>query len=152
MGMSLGGGGRRGHSRRFRPVSEINVTPMVDVMLVLLVIFMVTAPLLTAGVPLELPKTKAQPLKGNDKPLAVSIKADGSVWLQETRVQVDELAPRLMAITANKPDTRIFVRSDKTVDYGRFAEVMGALQVGGFTKVGLVTESQGSTPERKAGR
>ncbi len=152
MGMSLGGGGRRGHSRRFRPVSDINVTPMVDVMLVLLVIFMVTAPLLTAGVPLELPKTKAQPLKGDDKPLAISIKSDGTVWLQETQVQVEELSPRLMAITANKPDTRIFVRSDKTVDYGRFAEVMGALQAGGFTKVGLVTESASSTPERKAGR
>ena len=91
-------------------MSDINVTPMVDVMLVLLVIFMITAPLMTAGVPLELPKTKAGQIKGDDKPLTVSIKADGSLWLQETPVQMEELAPRLQAITSAKPDTVIFVR------------------------------------------
>src|SRR5450830_1770238 len=114
MGASLGGGrgGRGGHRRSFRPMADINVTPMVDVMLVLLVIFMVTAPLLTAGVPLELPKTNAGQLKGDDKPVSVSIKTDGSVWLQETKVEMDELAPKLKAITAEKPDTVIFVRGD----------------------------------------
>src|SRR5579871_2488662 len=108
------GGGRRGHGRRGRaaPFSQINVTPMVDVMLVLLVIFMVTAPLLTAGVPVELPATSASPLKGEDQPLSVTIKADGTVWLQETKVELDDLAPRLKAITSAKPDTRIFVRGD----------------------------------------
>ncbi len=139
MAMSLGGGGRR-HQRRFRPVSEINVTPMVDVMLVLLVIFMVTAPLLTAGVQVELPKTSAKALKGDDKPLSVSVKSDGSIWLQETAVDLTELAPRLQAVVAQKTDTRIFVRGDENVNYGRVAEVMGTLGAAGFTKVALVTQ------------
>ncbi len=153
MGMSVGNGGRRPPGRRHRPMSEINVTPMVDVMLVLLVIFMVTAPLLTAGVPVDLPKTQAQPLKGDDSPLSVSVKSDGTIWLQETEVTVEELAPRLQAITAQKPDTRIFVRGDAAANYGRVAEVMTALQNGGFTRVGLVTEAPaGTPPARKAGR
>ncbi len=154
MGSSIGH--RKGeHSRRFRPMAEINVTPMVDVMLVLLVIFMVTAPLLTAGVQVDLPKTSATPLKGEDQPLSVSIDANGKIWIQETEVQMDELAPRLQAITAQKPDTRIFVRGDKTIDYGRVMEVMGTLGAAGFPKVALVTEIKGADsakPAKKGGR
>jgi len=141
MGASLGGGrGGRGSHRRHRPMADINVTPMVDVMLVLLVIFMVTAPLLTAGVPLELPKTNAGQLKGDDKPVSVSIKQDGTLWLQETKVEIDELAPKLKAITAEKPDTTIFVRGDGQVNYGRMAEVLSTLSTAGFTKLSLVTQ------------
>jgi len=143
MGASIGPR-KGGHSRRFRPVAEINVTPMVDVMLVLLVIFMVTAPLLTAGVQVDLPKTDSAPLKGDDQPLSVTVDAHGKIWIQETEVQLDELAPRLQAITSQKPDTRIFVRGDKTIDYGRVMEVMGVLGAAGFAKVALVTEVKGS--------
>ena len=155
MGASIGMR-KGGHSRKFRPVAEINVTPMVDVMLVLLVIFMVTAPLLTAGVQVDLPKTSSAPLKGDDQPLSVSIDAHGKIWIQETEVQLDELAPRLQAITAQKPETRIFVRGDKGIDYGRVMEVMGTLGAAGFAKVALVTEVKGSTdpakPAKKGGR
>jgi len=160
MGMSAGGagGGRRGRRRGgFKPVAEINVTPMVDVMLVLLVIFMVTAPLLTAGVPVDLPKTNAPPLKGDDEPLTVSVDSKGKVWLQETEVQLDELGPRLKAITAQKPETRIFVRADKGVNYGRVMETMGALSDAGFDKVGLVVEQKTDSPaptakDKRSGR
>ena len=141
MAMAVGGGRRSGRGRRrSQPIAGINVTPMVDVMLVLLVIFMVTAPLLTAGVPVELPSTDAKPLKGDDQPLSVSVKADGTIWLQETQVQIDELAPRLKAISSAKPDTRIFVRGDAGINYGRVMEVMGTLSAAGFTKVALVTQ------------
>jgi biopolymer transport protein TolR len=145
-------GNRRGHSKKFRPVAEINVTPMVDVMLVLLVIFMVTAPLMTAGVQVDLPKSDASPLKGDDQPLSVSVDAHGDVYIQETKVQMEELAPRLQAITSQKPDTRIFVRGDKSIDYGRVMEVMGLLGSAGFTKVALVTEIRGSADAKPVKR
>jgi biopolymer transport protein TolR len=140
--MGLAPEGRGGRSRRHshRLMSEINVTPMVDVMLVLLVIFMVTAPLLTAGVPVDLPKTNAGQLKGEDQPLSVSVDAKGRIFLQETELQLDELAPRLKAITAAKPDTRIFVRGDSGINYGRVMEVMGQLAAAGFPHVALVTQ------------
>ena len=144
MGAAIGP--RKAGRGRHRPVSDINVTPMVDVMLVLLIIFMVTAPLLTAGVQVDLPKTDAAPLKGDDHPLSVSVDAQGEVWIQETKVSLEELAPKLLAITSEKPDTRIFVRGDKTVDYGRVMEVMGTLGAAGFTKVALVTEIRQSAP------
>jgi biopolymer transport protein TolR len=141
MGAQLqGGGGRRGHRRSFRPMSDINVTPMVDVMLVLLVIFMVTAPLLTVGVQVDLPKTTAAPLKGDDEPLAVSIDAKGGIWLQETKIELDALVPRLQAISRAKAEQRIFVRGDKGIAYGRVMEVMGVINAAGFTKVALVAE------------
>jgi biopolymer transport protein TolR len=141
-------GGRKGHSKRFRPMAEINVTPMVDVMLVLLVIFMVTAPLMTAGVQIDLPKTDAAPIKGDDQPLSVTVDAHGKVWLQETEVALEDLVARLKAVTAQKPDTRIFIRGDKTIDYGRVMEVMGTLGAAGFSKVALVTEIKGSEPPK----
>lgn len=155
MGAAIGpkrGGGRQRH----RQVSDINVTPMVDVMLVLLVIFMVTAPLMTAGVQVDLPKTDAAPIKGDDQPLSVTVDAHGDVWIQETKVSMEELVPKLQAITAQKPDTRIFIRGDKTIDYGRVMEVMGTLGGAGFTKVALVTEmhqggDSGGKPAAKKG-
>jgi len=139
MGGTLGP--RRGREK-FRPVAAINVTPMVDVMLVLLVIFMITAPLLTAGVPVDLPKTQAAPLKGDDNPVSVSVDAQGRIFIQETEVRMEELAPRLQAILAQKPETRIFVRGDKGIDYGRVMEVMGVLSGAGIPKVALITESR----------
>ncbi len=129
--------GRR--SRRRRPISEINVTPFVDVMLVLLIVFMVTAPLLTAGVPVDLPKTRAQVLGQDREPLSVTIRRDGQIYLQNTPIAQDELVPKLAAIAQNGYDQRIFVRGDKAVDYGRVMEVMGMLSAAGFTHIGLVT-------------
>lgn len=153
MGAAIGP--RKGGRGKHRPVSDINVTPMVDVMLVLLIIFMVTAPLLTAGVQVDLPKTSAAPIKGDDQPLSVSIDAQGDIWIQETKVTLEELAPKLQAITAQKPETRIFIRGDKGIDYGRVMEVMGNLGSAGFTKVALVTEmksEQPAQPAKKGGR
>ena len=131
-----GGGGQR----NYKPLSEINVTPLVDVMLVLLIIFMITAPLLTVGVPVDLPKTAATQLTDKDEPLVVTIDAAGDVYLQETEIEIENLVPRLVAITDNKADTRIYVRGDRTIDYGRVMEVMGAVNAAGFTRVGLVAE------------
>jgi biopolymer transport protein TolR len=129
--------GRRGARRR--PMAEINVTPFVDVMLVLLIVFMVTAPLLTAGVPVDLPKTRAQALGQDREPLSVTVKRDGSIFLQNTPVAEQELVAKLSAISANGYDQRIYVRGDKSVDYGRVMEVMGLLSAAGFTHIGLVT-------------
>ena len=130
----------RGHRRKFRPVAEINVTPMVDVMLVLLIIFMVTAPLLTVGIPVNLPQTKAEPLSNPDEPIVITISDKGAIYLQETTIADEALVPRLAAITENKPDTKIFVRGDKKIDYGRVMEVMGMIKSAGFTQVALVVD------------
>ena len=138
--------GRPGKSRRTRPMSDINVTPMLDVMLVLLVIFMVTAPLLTVGVQVDLPKTQAAEIKGEDEPLAVSIDDRGRIFLQDTEVDMDALVPRLKAIAGSKPDLRIFVRGDKEIPYGRVMEVMSAIHAGGFSKLALLTEPIGASP------
>jgi len=121
-------------------MSEINVTPMVDVMLVLLIIFMITAPLLTVGVPVDLPKTKASIIAGQDEPLVISVSREGRVYLQETELELDQLVARLRAITRNKPDTRIFVRGDKSVVYGRIIQVMGTVSAAGFSRVALIVE------------
>ena len=145
MAVKLGHHGRaRGYGarRKAQPMSEINVTPMVDVMLVLLVIFMVTAPLLTVGVPVQLPKTKAAAMTNPDEPIVVSVEKDGGVFLQETKIELDQLGPRLAAITASKPDTTIYVRADQETSYGMFAQVLAELQASGFSKVGLVTDSK----------
>ena len=142
-----GRNGRSGRRASFRPMAEINVTPMVDVMLVLLVIFMVTAPLLTVGIPVNLPQTKAEPLSNPDEPLVVTVNAKGEIYLQETSIADEALVPRLQAITANKPDTKIFVRGDKAIDYGRVMEVMGMLSQAGFTHIGLVTDVAKPKPD-----
>ena len=129
-------------------VNEINVTPMVDVMLVLLIIFMVSAPLLTVGVPIDLPQTQASSLDQADKqPLAISVNTKGQVFLQDTEIKLEELVPKLKAITEARggSDERIYVRGDKTVEYGTVMKVMGRLSAAGFRKVALVTEvEQGS--------
>jgi len=139
--------GRR--SRRRRPISEINVTPFVDVMLVLLIVFMVTAPLLTVGVPVDLPKTHAQPLSQDREPLSITIKSDGRIFLQNTPIADEELVPKLAAIAQNGYDQRIFVRGDKSANYGRVMEVMGMLNAAGFTHIGLVTSVAHPKPDEK---
>jgi biopolymer transport protein TolR len=133
------GGGRRGR-RYHRPVSDINITPFVDVMLVLLVVFMVTAPLMTVAVPVDLPKTQAHTLNQDKEPLVVSIDADGKVYLQDKSMRLEELVPKLRAVTGANPEARIFVRGDKELAYGRIMEVMGTISSAGFTKVALVAE------------
>ena len=132
---------RRGaNRRRYAPLSEINVTPFVDVMLVLLIVFMVTAPLLTVGVPVDLPKTEAAQLTDEVEPLVVTVRADGSIYLQESPVAAEQLVPRLVAVTGAKPDTRIFVRGDRRIAYGKVMEVMGMVSAAGFTRVALLAE------------
>ena len=145
MGMSIKsgqqtGGRRRSRGRHHAPMAEINITPMVDVMLVLLIIFMVAAPLLTVGVPIELPQAKGKQLEAKHEPLALSIKANGQVYIGETEVKLDELADKLKAIAKNGYDEPIFVRGDKGVTYGIVMRVMGRISAGGFKKVSLVTE------------
>ena len=149
MAMSVSKG--KGVTRSYRPMAEINVTPFVDVMLVLLVIFMVTAPLLTVGVPVDLPKTNAAAIAKPDEPLVVTVTASGKVFLQETEMTDAELVDKLKAMTADKAEQRLYVRGDKTVPYGRVMEVMGQLATAGFTKVALIAEqSEGTTPGRPA--
>jgi len=133
---------RSGRRARLRPNSAINVTPFVDVMLVLLVIFMVTAPLLTVGVPVDMPETRARNMSEDKEPLAITIRKNGEIFLQETAIQLDELVPKLTAIAKNGYDQRIFVRGDKDVDYGKVMEVMGELNAAGFKRIGLVTDTK----------
>jgi len=140
-------GGRSGR-RAGRPMSEINVTPFVDVMLVLLIVFMVTAPLLTVGVPVDLPQTRAKSLGEDREPLAVTVDKEGQIFLQNTPIGIDELVPKLMAISENGYAQRIFVRGDKAVDYGKVMEVMGLLNSAGFTRIGLVTDAPKKPPVR----
>jgi biopolymer transport protein TolR len=135
----------RGSPRsRYRPLSEINVTPLVDVMLVLLIVFMVTAPLMTTGVSVDLPKTNAQPLNNDSRPLTVSIRANGDIYLQDEPVPIGDVVEKLKAIALNNPDRRIFVRGDKDLPYGRIMEVMGTITQGGFSHVALLAEQTGS--------
>jgi biopolymer transport protein TolR len=145
MAMSVGNGGyESGDEGGYRPMAEINITPMVDVMLVLLIIFMVAAPLMTVGVPVELPKTAATPLPSvEEEPLTVSITADGAVTLMKTEIALDELIPKLRAIAAERTDNKVFLRADGRVPYETVAQVMGALNAGGFNSIGLVTETGG---------
>ena len=141
-----GGGGRRRRRRsgRAQPMAEINVTPFVDVMLVLLIIFMVAAPLLTVGVPVELPKTAATALPGDaEEPLTVTLTADGRIQIQTTDTARDQLVPKLRAIAAERASDRVYLRADGGLSYDAVMQVMGALNAGGFTNVGLVTDIGG---------
>jgi biopolymer transport protein TolR len=144
MAMSAASAARSGrHQRRRRSVmSEINVTPMVDVMLVLLIIFMISAPLLTVGVPIDLPQTQAKSIDQDREPLTISVNTQGQVFLQNTEIGLDELLPKLRAITQARAgnDERIYVRGDRKVDYGTVMKVMGRLSGAGFHRVALVTE------------
>ncbi len=135
-------GGRK--SQRLRPIAEINVTPMVDVMLVLLIIFMVAAPMLTVGVPVKLPKTAATPLPSEEEqPLTLTISADGQLILQKTPINREQLIPKLRAIAAERRNDKIFLRADGSVPYALVMQVMGALNAGGFRDIGLVTDTGG---------
>ncbi|MCA0919460.1 protein TolR [Pseudooceanicola nanhaiensis] len=149
-----GGGGRRGrrHGGRARPMAEINVTPFVDVMLVLLIIFMVAAPLMVVGVPVELPKTAAEALPGEqEEPLSVTVTAQGTVMIQTTEVPRDELIDRLRAIAAERASDRVYLRADGSVPYAEIMQVMGAMNRGGFSNIGLVTDSNGPTLDSPTG-
>lgn len=142
----------KGGRKRAHLVAEINVTPMVDVMLVLLVVFMVTAPLLTVGVPVDLPKTEASAINEKDEPLTVTVDNKGNIYLQETVIELPVLVPRLVAITGSNSEARIYVRGDKGISYGRVMEVMGAINAAGFKKVALISEvptSNTPTPSDK---
>jgi biopolymer transport protein TolR len=154
-------GGRRG---RYKPLSEINVTPMVDVMLVLLIIFMVAAPLMTSGVPVDLPKTQAAALNQDNEPITITVNPEGKIFIQETEIPLEGLVEKLRAIAGAQqqgaPERRIFVRGDKGITYGRVMEVMGTISAGGFSKVALLAEQPpgraptasrpGATPARPA--
>lgn len=143
MAMSVGSsgiqGGRRRRSRRHAPMSEINVTPFVDVMLVLLIIFMVAAPLLTVGVPIDLPESQAKQLNSETQPITISVREEGQIFLQETEITAEELIPKLKAIAQNGYDERLYVRGDRATDYGTVMRLMGALNQAGYKKIGLVT-------------
>ncbi|WP_135470659.1 protein TolR, partial [Crenalkalicoccus roseus] len=141
------GGGRRG---RYRPMSEINVTPLVDVMLVLLIIFMIAAPLMTVGVPVDLPRTQASALNQENEPITVTVNPEGRIFLQETEVTLEALVPQLQAIAGAQapgaPERRIFVRGDRSISYGRVMEVMGTISAGGFSRVALLAEQPAGRP------
>lgn len=142
MGMSLKNNGTRS-GRNFAPMAEINVTPMVDVMLVLLIIFMVTSPMMIAGVSVDLPKTNAPAIAGQDEPLSVTIDNDGKVYIQNKQIELKDLVTKLRAVTKQKTDTRIFVRGDQNIDYGKVMSLVGQINAAGFTKVALITEVSG---------
>ncbi|MCO4842628.1 MAG: ExbD/TolR family protein [Yoonia sp.] len=142
-----GGGGRRRGRRRVQPMAEINITPFVDVMLVLLIIFMVAAPLMTVGVPVELPKTAATALPSDqEEPLTVTITGEGIVMIQNTETDPSELVVKLQAIAAERTSDRIFLRADGANAWNTVAEIMGALNAGGFSNIGLVTDIAGPSP------
>ena len=143
-GSSGGGGGRRKRRGRKTPMSEINVTPFVDVMLVLLIIFMVAAPLLTVGVPIELPETRANALQSDRDPLSVTVDTEGRVFIQDQEVALDDLVTRLTAIAEQGFEERVFVRGDRSVNYGAVMQVMARLNAAGFTRIGLVTDQEQS--------
>lgn len=141
-----GGGKRRRRTTRGQPMAEINVTPFVDVMLVLLIIFMVAAPLLTVGVPVELPKSAAGALPTEqEEPLTITITAEGSIQIQTTETAAAELIPKLRAIASERASDRVFLRADGAVSYAQVMQVMGALNAGGFSNIGLVTDIGGPT-------
>ncbi len=143
MGMSTGtsgvSGGRRRRGRRAAMMSEINVTPFVDVMLVLLIIFMVAAPLLTVGVPIDLPESQAKPLNSDTQPITISVREGGQVFLADNEIAIAELIPKLQAIAENGYEERLYVRGDRATDYGTVMRIMGALNAAGYNRIGLVT-------------
>ena len=142
MGMSVGNGSGKGGRRRRRggaAMSEINVTPMVDVMLVLLIIFMVAAPLMTVGVPIDLPDTQAKSMNTDTQPITVSVNAQGEIFIQETPIAIEEIVPKLQAIAKQGYEERIFVRGDKDADYGQVMKVMARISSAGFKNMGLVS-------------
>ena len=146
MGMTTGsmGGSRRGGRRRGRRGpglnAEINVTPLVDVMLVLLIVFMIAAPLLSVGVPVELPKTDAKALPSQQEPITITVDFEGGVFIQDEEISLDDLATRLIAVSTNGYEERIYLRGDRETDYGEVMKVMARINTAGFTNIGLVTD------------
>jgi biopolymer transport protein TolR len=141
MAPPIGPGGARQHKhrrRRGRPMSEINVTPFVDVMLVLLIVFMVTAPLLSAGVPVDLPEAQAKPLALEKEPITVTVNTEGRIFIKDTEVSMDQLVPKLTELATSGLDERIYVRGDKAASYGAIMKVMGVINGAGFRRIGLV--------------
>jgi biopolymer transport protein TolR len=138
---SLGGNGRVPRAGRYRPMAEINVTPLVDVMLVLLVVFMVAAPLLTVGVPVDLPQTQAPPINEPKEPTVITVNKEGVLYIQDSVVPMDTLVAKLQAITGSNPDAVLYVRGDKDINYGKVLEVMSLINNAGFHKVSLVAEA-----------
>lgn len=150
MAAKLASGGRRSRGRRRSGrIAEINVTPFVDVMLVLLIVFMVTAPLLTVGVPLDLPKTEAKQLTSDEAPLTISIRSDGAVFLQETEVPEDKVVELLKALAKEGYKSRIFIRADETANYGVVARVMAKISSAGYRNIGLVTDTLDAQTRKK---
>jgi biopolymer transport protein TolR len=149
-GPRLGGNGRG--AGRYRPMAEINVTPLVDVMLVLLVVFMVAAPLLTVGVPVRLPQTQAPPINEPKQPLVITVNAQGQIFVQNSEVSTAALVPRLKEITQANPDAPLYVRGDKEISYGRVLEVMSLVSAAGFHKVSLVAQAPTASAPRSARR
>ena len=144
--------GKRLNGARYRPMADINVTPLVDVMLVLLVVFMVTAPLLTVGVPVDLPQTQAPPINEPKEPTVITVNKEGELFIQDTNVPMDGLVEKLQAITNNNPDAVLYVRGDKDINYGKVLEVMSLISNAGFHKVSLVAEApKGQTPGQAPG-
>jgi len=140
MAIGINGVPGRRLAGRYRPMAEINVTPLVDVMLVLLVVFMVAAPLLTVGVPVDLPQTQAPPITEPKEPLVITVNSTGDIYLQETQVPTEALVPRLQAITNNNADATLYVRGDKAINYGRVLEIMSLVSQAGFKKVSLIAQ------------
>ena len=140
-------GSLRKSSKR-RAMADINVVPYIDVMLVLLVIFMVTAPMMTSGVQVDLPKSKATPVQGTDEPLNVTVRRDGAIFIQNTQVKIEELGPKLQSVLGEKVETRIFVRGDTSIDYGNVMQAIGTINAAGFTKVALLTDQPSAAPRR----
>ena len=150
MAIASGNGRGRLAGARYRPMADINVTPLVDVMLVLLVVFMVTAPLLTVGVPGDLPQTQAPPINEPKEPTVITVNKDGQIFIQEAEVPIDTLVAKLQAITGSNPDAVLYVRGDKDINYGKVLEVMSLISNAGFHKVSLVAEApKGQTPARR---
>ncbi len=135
----------RSATRSKRIISDINVTPLVDVMLVLLIVFMVTSPMLVSGINVDLPKTSANPFTGKDEPLTITVDKEGTIYLHDHKIKESELVDKLVAITEEKYDTRIFVRGDKAIDYGQVMKIVGLISTAGFKKISLVTELQSSS-------
>jgi biopolymer transport protein TolR len=141
MALSLQKRGRRSRNRRTGRIAEINVTPFVDVMLVLLIVFMITAPLLTVGVPVELPRTEAKQLAADETPLTITVRADGAVFLQDNEVSEEDLLPKLQALAREGLQSRIFIRGDTAANYGTVARVMAKVSSAGYRNLGLVTDT-----------
>ncbi len=141
MGASLQSSGKAANKRRsYRPMAEINVTPFVDVVLVLLIVFMVAAPLMTAGIPVDLPQSEATPIAKTEEPLILTVDAQGILYIQESAIDLPDLIDRLRAVSAEKPETVLYIRGDKSIAYGQVMDVMGRINAAGFRNVALVTE------------